>query len=246
MDIRDIKDTVPDTFKGDGLEQMFKLQIELLDKYRKVEVGGLPAYPINIHERESQILLKDFIARVIEELGEAHESYIEMVQLYDDNKADDDMMLNHLQNFNEELSDALHFMLELFVYCNINAEDIHAYYDELLKARDWKDAFFFPKNALKTVMVYARQCTIEMQTLPASFQGFKVLDDEKVLKNEFLRGGRKVSIHFLQEHKIQLWDITYHLNKARNFLKVIDNKLNMVPFSYPLSYLHLYLHPILI
>ena len=71
MDIRDIKEEVVYPL-GKGLTEMYRLQKVLLDSYIKIE--GLPQYPVNVNLKVSQSLIKDFVGRVIEELGEGYES----------------------------------------------------------------------------------------------------------------------------------------------------------------------------
>ena len=111
MDIRDITEEVE--YPGvESLEKVFELQKEILESYIKIE--GMPMYPLNINTKESQKMLKDFSGRIIEELGEGFESYLIMLELFH-NGSDEKLMIPHLQNFNEEISDALHFWLELMI-----------------------------------------------------------------------------------------------------------------------------------
>ena len=73
MDSRDIKEEpgiIPD-YKY--LEEIYQMQKNLLSGYIGIE--GLPQYPVDINTKASQTLLKDFTARVIEELSEGYESF---------------------------------------------------------------------------------------------------------------------------------------------------------------------------
>ena len=68
MDSRDIIQE-PGIIPGDKyLEEIYSMQKELLSGYIGIE--GLPQYPIDINTKASQSLLKDFTARVVEELSE--------------------------------------------------------------------------------------------------------------------------------------------------------------------------------
>ena len=79
MDSRDIQEMPEKVFDGQYLEKIYELQKELLDGYIGIE--GLPQYPININSKKSQVLIKDFVGRVIEELAEGYESMLEVVKL---------------------------------------------------------------------------------------------------------------------------------------------------------------------
>ena len=76
MDSRNIKEPTPQIEDGKHLEKIYDLQKELLDSYIKIE--GLPSYPIDVNSKKSQIILKDFTGRVIEELGEGYESMLKV------------------------------------------------------------------------------------------------------------------------------------------------------------------------
>ena len=88
---------------------LYARQSELYEKYKHIE--GMPEeHPLDIDTKETQIWIKDFFWRVAEELMEAMEAY---------RKKED-------EHFMEELSDALHFYLEIFVLLgidNINLDD---------------------------------------------------------------------------------------------------------------------------
>ena len=58
---------------------MYSLSLEQLDGYRQIEM--LPDYPVDINNHQNQVVLKDFIARVIEELMEGYESTSEVVKI---------------------------------------------------------------------------------------------------------------------------------------------------------------------
>jgi dimeric dUTPase (all-alpha-NTP-PPase superfamily) len=74
------------------------LQLELLGKYQDIE--GLPLWPLNLDTRDNQELMKDFLARVVEELAESYEAY----------------RLGNMDDAKEEMADALHFLMEALIY----------------------------------------------------------------------------------------------------------------------------------
>jgi dimeric dUTPase (all-alpha-NTP-PPase superfamily) len=117
MDIRDIKEPVPN-FTGNPIEALYGWQKELLGHYMAIE--GLPQFPIPINLKINQILFKDFIGRVVEELGESFESYVACAGL-DSETAE---YQNHKLNAEEEIADALHFLLETLIYAGIEPSEL--------------------------------------------------------------------------------------------------------------------------
>ena len=213
MDIRDIKDEVPKV-NNDALQQIFNLQEELLSHYRKIE--GLPEFPLNLDIKASQAIIKDFTARVVEELGECFESYIMMERVvFNQNGPDMDTAVNHLQNLNEELSDAIHFYIELLIAAGIGNDMLYQYiqgkypkfgvsYDKLIQKKDALGLGLWLQSGFQ---------------LPYYEGGTWVITD-KDLEDEFLRGGRYLgTADYKREFKSLLWDITYDLQLARNALK---------------------------
>lgn len=225
MDIRDIEEKVPVLIvqRGKGLEEIFKLQKSLLDKYIGIE--KLPPYPIDIDSKDHQQLIKDFISRILEELAEGFESHLEMLDGWEENMQKNNTpnekvdLIPHLQNYNEEMADALHFMVELLIYCNIMTDDIANYYRQLLGELNLDEAFYFETDLLETILQYARYCNINRELYNNPEYRAPLLISDKDLKDEFLRGGRKISTTIADEHRKQLWDITYSFNIARNMLK---------------------------
>ena len=90
QDAEDLKDVTEP-----WLDFLLARQSELIEKYKKIE--GMPDPPMDIDTKETQIWVKDFLWRVTEELMEAYECRDD----YD--------------HYTEELSDALHFYLEIFI-----------------------------------------------------------------------------------------------------------------------------------
>ena len=207
MDVRDITEEV----KYPGLSafaDIFGLQKVLLNHYISIE--SLPDYPIDINTKESQILLKDFTGRIVEELGEGFESYLIMMNMFHQG-IDEEEMIPHLQNFNEEISDALHFWLELMVYSGYETEHLMKWLDH------YTEGTYRGYDQLRSWFEIA-ELTVDqelaMKRLPCRW----VIKDH-MLEDEFLRGGRQLSNDRKDIMKQYLWDITYHLQIARNTLK---------------------------
>ena len=130
MDIRDITQEPEKT--DNKLKTIFSLQKELLNHYQKIE--GLPKYPIEVNVKASQIILKDFIGRITEELAEGLES-LDKILMVKDKYQDVTRSGEHykgtvvpmIQNFNEECADALHFAVELLIFSGVDEDMIMSY-----------------------------------------------------------------------------------------------------------------------
>lgn len=108
MNIKDVKQF---EIKGDRLTAMFRRQQFLMDKYKEIE--NLPDAPLDLNIKRDQAIIKDFAWRATEEVGEA----LECLEKNDEN----DINWDHL---NEELSDALHFMIENCIFAGIEPKDL--------------------------------------------------------------------------------------------------------------------------
>lgn len=206
MDIRDIREEViyPE---NKALDDMYRLQKVLLDSY--VVIEGLPQYPVNVNLKSSQILIKDFVGRVIEELGEGYESYDELMYQFSRGEKRE-KMLPFLQNFNEECADALHFWLELLIYSGIEVPEIRKYLE-----LDDSD----PEQADTLVMLLKAGRDIATATLQGKTYApaWKVIAGK--IEDEFMRGGNCLSIERDAKMCQLLWKATYKLQIARNCLK---------------------------
>lgn len=207
MDIRDIKEEVK--YPGfTAFSDLFALQKILINYYIKIE--GLPSYPIEINTKQSQNIIKDFSSRIIEELGEGFESYLIMMDMFHNGENEIDM-IPYLQNFNEEIADAIHFWLELMIFSGFEVSHLKKWMET-----DWEISFKNPDLFAEYLKLGGHfvEGAIPMIKIPKRMV-IKDID----LKDEFLRGGRALSKVLCHQMKIYLWDITYYLQIARNTLK---------------------------
>lgn len=233
MDSRDVK-AEPEINSG-YLESMYDMQKFLIDHYIGIE--GLPQYPIDVNTKSSQVLLKDFTSRITEELAESFEAYLEVVNLTNANMQWSApaqnikaylAMINHLQNVGEEYADALHFFLELLIYANIQPEDIVSYIDsnpiyndQRIGVERSKDnlAYIANSGAIKLIEKYCLDTELREQH---NIRLTQHLDNDwvkSIIDKRFLACNDLYNWQFTPFLKEILWDITYHLNISRNFLK---------------------------
>ena len=120
MNVEDIsKDVVPTpTSEKDMLDLIFERQHSLAIKYLPVEKeNGLlqtEIFPGDLDDRFSQARMKDFAWRVQEELYEALEALV----IHKDN----------MVHFVEEMIDAVHFYVELCLFCGYDTKSIKEFY----------------------------------------------------------------------------------------------------------------------
>lgn len=232
MDSRDFNQEPPVIKDGRYLEKIYELQMDLINEYVKIE--RTPAPPININTKSSQVLLKDFTGRVIEELAEGYESLIEVDALtqknrlwqYEYDEKDMVMCFNHMQNASEEMADAMHFMVELLIYANIQPEDINEYVSRLIPATH-KVGSKLHNNVIAKCMIKGTSDIREMYPEILNFKYVPMRNiwahcyqDLPLPKNEnLIHCGSRYNHDYYRLFKAMLWDVTYHLNIARNFLK---------------------------
>lgn len=243
MDSRDIK---VEPSKIDGykfLEKIYSMQKDLLSNYIGIE--GLPEYPIDVNTKQSQVLLKDFTGRVIEELSEGYESFQLVSDIYESNCTVFYNgqpgplyieLLNHLQNANEENADAIHFMAELLIYANIQPEDIRSYmekwgeknlqfcqkttldnhYSDILYQAMYIGELWYNQAGDITDGISACNQVDLVYKYQNQENGSKLIE----YNDKLLKGGRKYNREdYRLNYPYMLWYITHHLNIARNFLK---------------------------
>lgn len=236
MDARDFNLEAPKVEGGKFLEKIYDLQMELINEYTGIE--RIPSPPINVNTKSSQVLFKDFIGRVVEELSEGYESLELVHDLAQKNNLwqgakysipDLSQAMNHLQNAGEEMADALHFMAELLIYANIMPEDISSYLDNLVQITDDMPISDLRDNVIAKAMIwggrvipeYTNGTTHKLDLVELYRELIQEADNVSPLSEEVLYScGRRYNSSDTQSlYKKMLWDVTHHLNIARNFLK---------------------------
>lgn len=112
MNVDDVKEVTQSN--EDKLISIFLRQKELMEKYHTIEekagvgYGLLAGRVFHLDDQRSQELCKNFAWRISEELAESFEA-----GLQDD--------IHHAK---EELADALHFLVELWIICGIDPADV--------------------------------------------------------------------------------------------------------------------------
>lgn len=218
MDIRNINEQVPQVEETKVLPQMYILGLEQLNGYRQIE--SLPEYPLDINNPKSQVILKDFIGRVIEELTEGFESTDEVFDLCSKNGWNMEMLneeehqsiLNSLANANEEQADALGFFFTLLAYSNILPEDILSY-------NKAKDLFEVMAIGVKELVIKYSDYHNLLKFDIIRKEDFYEDEGKWEHINSYTPGFHQMNELSHEAEKLYLWEVIYELNKARNFLK---------------------------
>lgn len=231
MDARDIREEPPKIDGGKYLEKIYELQMDLINEYTKIE--GNVAPPININTKKSQVLLKDFTGRVIEELAEGYESLNQIQELMEKNdnfmsakydEKDLHQVFNHLQNAGEEMADAMHFFTELLIYINVMPEDIDDYISRYFSKDGYQPVEKFQDNVIAKAMIIGGAYIEENYNLPDSMHNIPLMGlaenhGIRNIQSKLLTCGNIYNPDRYFQYRGILWDVTYHLNIARNFLK---------------------------
>jgi hypothetical protein len=205
MDIRDIILSESDLAiecKNDFYREIEVLQKSLIDHYIIIE--GFPNYPLEINTKSNQVLLKDFISRIVEELGEAYESLDKGLHTHHSDKS------QLYWNFFEELADALHFFTETLIYSGVTPYRI----GQIMKLWGEDISKFYPNNG-------------ELQVWPALVS---TIHNPSISRPHINFANPEVISHgncltLFNPHTVvdfapkALWSITYSLQLARNTLK---------------------------
>lgn len=218
MDIRNIREEVPQIKDTEVLSNMYILGIEQLNGYREIE--SLPEYPFDVNSPKNQVVLKDFIGRVIEELTEGFESTDEVFELCSKqgwniemlNEEEYQSILNSLSNANEEQADALGFFFTLLVYSNILPEDI-------LKYNKVNNLFEVMATGVKELVIkYPDYQNLLKFDIICEEDFYEDKDKWEHIKS-YTPGFHQMNELSHEADKLYLWEVIYELNKARNFLK---------------------------
>ncbi len=122
MNVNDYNEKLPD---GDLLKAIFARQQQLIEKYHDIEAKNtgldIPANPVDLNDRASQLRIKDFMWRITEELGEAA-NCLKLKPWKSTPMVTDEV------HFLEEMIDAFHFMIELLIMVGFTPESLTQMY----------------------------------------------------------------------------------------------------------------------
>lgn len=106
--------------KADKLDKMFMKQREFMDMLR--EHDRLPEFPVDLHTKNAQRLIKEQIFNLVEEICEASFTLKNRVHKISDDRSVD------LPHYKEELVDALSYFLEICILSGIDSKELYEEY----------------------------------------------------------------------------------------------------------------------
>lgn len=202
---------------GNLLQGMFMYQRSLVDKY--IELGKLPGTTGDFNNKNYQLFLKKTISNFSEELAEAAENsdkaLQEMQGIYTEPEVQN-QIINHAKNLGVELADALHFLIELMIYSNVNDDDVALYYKEL--AREQNLLALSNDDGLATAFAFARHLNIYHDGVREhSFTAYKM---PGVNPDSLDTPLMKISPDLFKEFDRLFWKINKTLLLGQNVLKL--------------------------
>lgn len=218
MDIREMGAEVPN-LEGYYLEDMFRLQETLLEDYKKIE--SLPNWPLNLNVKTNQILLKDFMSRVLEELGETHEYYIKILLEVskNPNQIDQKSVTDNLYGLNEEIADIWHFLIETFIFSGLTPDLIKADLLKMIKDQNILNAYHnMEESEIDLLGLCFRLAKVENYVCGygGKKSGYTV---NKNTEDNTCKACNQVSITQLRNLQLLSWEFTYIIQLCRAKLK---------------------------
>lgn len=199
---------------GKLLAGMFEYQTNLINKY--ISLGKLPPLELDLSTKTSQNFLRHTISNILEELGESYNEQVQAYQIFStqvytsaETMVEIKIPLLRLQ---EELADILHFFIELLIYSKIEADDINAYYKQILVPQGLGD-LVFEEGLLTTFATVRNSIIVDDEHRVSVFESYKFPFQERI-------AGMNQGYNLMQQIGKVYWGITYNLiYKAQNSLK---------------------------
>jgi hypothetical protein len=189
------------------MSELYEMQSKLVTLY--CDQGKQSPPPIDLTKKDNQKFIRDLIGFLEEEIFEGYEHLEELTRTHPEIKPKQVMEL--IEKYNEEQSDAMHFFIEILMYVNIQVEDLRTYYETYFTQKDLKgmidnDPLIMAFNHATTVdyMIGLRQ--------RVSFRIAQTVDDLST-------GGVLVGANSLTQSKEALFESFKYLRLATNHLK---------------------------
>ena len=202
------------------LGKMFQLQSNLMDKY--IGLGKLPNYPLpSLDDRGSQLVIRDLIGYLLEELGEAYEKINETTQNILSPMGREITSKNVVQ-VNEEMADILHFLLEIMVFSGITRDDLATETYKGLVEMNIGDKYMaqYKENPSNMQVLHAMLLlgsTICRMNRKNPIGNVAVLHNHNIIDIEL--GFNFTSPKGLEVIALICWDITQNMTMVTNTLK---------------------------
>lgn len=207
---------------GKTLDQMFHLQGAIMKEYI-IRGDDIPEPPLDLATRQSQRLLKNFAWRITEELGEAYDMLKQAYGCISTNHGEEAQ--GWISMYNEELGDVWHFMLEIMILSDMNANVLMNWVlkkkltePELSGILDHQNLY----KSFQNLSEYYNQ--MDRKTHRSRDPNLFVIYPEPDIFEfeQWNMGGRKISYAELENIEQFNWNIIFSLTRAMNCLKNRD------------------------
>lgn len=141
--------------QGVGLLEMFARKENFLVILKPIE--DFTNYPLDLSLKENQLIIKDFVGRITEELMESFEKMDQLLTIIDKHDTPLNLLVELIYETNEEFADVMHFMIELMILLGITYDDIMVYFKE---ASQNVNCEFPEDDDLSDIMYYARHINV--------------------------------------------------------------------------------------
>lgn len=192
------------------MEEIFSRQLDLMIQYDKKENWPAWGKYVNLQDRTTQKVIRDFTGRFVEELAEAYDVYWDMVVKLENNK------LPHTSQvllLNEEMADAHHFIVEILLFCGVSCENLR----DLVQSRLEGHNLPIVESLVGNLLAFARyHNTMDMMKRMENSRGLIPVHTEPRANMQL---GKKVSSEVLHILEVLMWRNTHKINMARNKLK---------------------------
>lgn len=201
---------------------MFDEKMSFIELLKPVE--DFTHYPFDLSQKENQLIIKDFVGRITEELMEAFTPLKFLNILSQEPKFDKDTQEAVIQTFyelNEELADVVHFYIEMMILIGLNDDDVIEFFKSREEETNIKSEFDID---LTNILYYARTKNI----LDGRYAGNKIMSSLRyrlVDKNNNCiipfdtQGGMGITQSNYETSTMIAFDIIYNLNLLRAQLK---------------------------
>lgn len=195
-----------------GMEKMFKLQLAVIERLKPIQ--KLPDYPLDLNKRESQEFLKKMSYCVLEELAEAAEESEKIFEAVSTNNLE--LAKVHCRDFNIEISDTLHFILEVLIYSGCDEYMLFTVIESLLMDRNM-ESLMIRDDLLGTLFNIGAFLNRDLN--PPKQSKFMVFKTQETIDQVNSAGLSRISKEVLGEQSKFLWEITKKLLLSMNQLK---------------------------
>lgn len=210
------KEPIPFCPPEQRLDQMVEAQKFILEKY--MDIQGIPQFPCPLQTRENQDMIKGFLAYFVEELGEAFEHMVAATELLTEPGAEKigKLRIKHME-INEELADAMHFLLEVMIYANVTPASVQRALLTEFQQRNIGDKYIINQHqqwdVIEASLFFARLFNNEAIGNPPTSV------DISPNGTDIPMGAHFFSPKVITNVSILSWEITYTQCLARNLLR---------------------------